>query len=52
MRRFNVLDGLFVQNLMELNVQICIISRSSNKSVVHRVKALGIAYLYLGFKTN
>jgi len=51
-RRFHVLDGLGIQNLMEEKVQVCIISRSSTKSIAHRSRVLGITYCYLGVKNK
>jgi len=52
MRRFHVLDGLGIQNLMMEGVQVCIISRSSTKSIAHRAKSLGIFHCYLGVKSK
>lgn len=49
-RRFHVLDGLGLQNLMDTGVQVCIISRSTTKAIYHRAKALGIKHCYLGVK--
>ena len=52
LRRFHVLDGLGIQNLMETGVQVCIISRSSTTAIAHRAKALGINHCYLGVKNK
>lgn len=51
-RRFHVLDGLGIQNLMDTGVQVCIISRSTTTAIAHRAKALGIAHCYLGVKNK
>ena len=51
-RRFHVLDGLGIQNLMEIGVQVCIISRSSTTAIAHRAKALGITHCYLGVRNK
>lgn len=52
LRRFHVLDGLGIQNLMDTGVQVCIISRSSTTAIAHRAKALGIDHCYLGVKNK
>jgi 3-deoxy-D-manno-octulosonate 8-phosphate phosphatase (KDO 8-P phosphatase) len=52
MRRFHVLDGLGIQNLMMGGVEVCIISRSSTKSIAQRAKSLGILHCYLGVKSK
>lgn len=49
-RRFHVLDGLGIQNLMNTGVHVCIISRSTTQAIYHRAKALGIKHCYLGVK--
>jgi 3-deoxy-D-manno-octulosonate 8-phosphate phosphatase (KDO 8-P phosphatase) len=49
-RRFHVLDGLGLQNLMDNGVHVCIISRSKTKAIYYRAKALGIKHCYLGVK--
>ena len=51
-RRFHVLDGLGIQNLMDAGVQVCIISRSTTTAIAHRAKALGIEHCYLGVKNK
>ncbi len=48
LRRFHVLDGLGLQNLMAKGMQVRIISRSTTKAVLHRANALGIIHCYLG----
>jgi 3-deoxy-D-manno-octulosonate 8-phosphate phosphatase (KDO 8-P phosphatase) len=48
LRRFHVLDGLGLQNLMEKGIQVCIISRSTTMAISHRASALGIKHCYLG----
>ncbi len=52
LRRFHVLDGLGIQNLMEQGTHVCIISRSSTTAIAHRAKALGIKHCYLGVKNK
>ena len=52
LRRFHVLDGLGIQNLMEAGVHVCIISRSSTTAIAHRARALGITHCYLGVKNK
>lgn len=52
LRRFHVLDGLGIQNLMEAGIQVCIISRSSTTAIAHRASALGITHCYLGVKNK
>ncbi len=52
LRRFHVLDGLGIQNLMDAGVQVCIISRSTTTAIAHRAKALGITHCYLGVKNK
>ena len=49
-RRFHVLDGLGIQNLMKRGFHVCIISRSATKAIYHRAKALGIQHCYLEVK--
>jgi 3-deoxy-D-manno-octulosonate 8-phosphate phosphatase (KDO 8-P phosphatase) len=51
-RRFHVLDGLGIQNLMDAGVQVCIISRSTTTAIANRAKALGIEHCYLGVKNK
>jgi 3-deoxy-D-manno-octulosonate 8-phosphate phosphatase (KDO 8-P phosphatase) len=51
-RRFHVLDGLGIQNLMDAGVQVCIISRSTTTAIAHRANELGITHCYLGVKNK
>lgn len=47
-KRYNVLDGQGVKNLLNSGIIVCFISSSDCSSIVHRAKKLGVEHCYTG----
>jgi 3-deoxy-D-manno-octulosonate 8-phosphate phosphatase (KDO 8-P phosphatase) len=50
MKKFNVKDGQGIKLLMQLGVEVAIVSASSAPSTLHRAKKLGISRVYIGIE--
>jgi 3-deoxy-D-manno-octulosonate 8-phosphate phosphatase (KDO 8-P phosphatase) len=51
-RRFDIKDGMGLRRLLEQEIQIVIISSSTNQAVIHRAKKLGIQHIYTGVENK
>lgn len=50
LKKFNVKDGLGLKLLMQVGVNVAIISASTSTSTLHRAKKLGIEYIFIGIE--
>ena len=50
MKKFNVKDGQGMKLLMQIGVEVAIVSASSAPSTLHRAKKLGISHVYIGIE--
>lgn len=50
LKKFNVKDGMGIKLLMQLGIEIAIISASSSMATRHRAKKLGIVHCFLGIE--
>lgn len=48
LRRFNVLDGFGIRQLIKNNVEVAIITGGKSESVIHRTDYLGVKHVFLG----